>query len=111
MMRCVKTERRRAGREEVREIRRSLCNEAIWWHKSVVSEVFLQALLLISYICKVPENILVTLNHNHLLLCVLPIVIPWAGFVFALFSAALGVWEGVGQWEITVMALKHHLSL
>ena len=82
MMRCVKTEKGREGRggEHLR-IRPSPYNEAIWWHKSVVSEVFLQALLFISYICKVPENISVTLNHNHLLSSPLPIVIRWVGFL------------------------------
>lgn len=84
----------------------SLYNEAIWWHKSVVSEVFLQALLFISYICKVPENILVTFNHNCLLLFSLPIVIPRVGFfVCALFLLALGA------WRITAKSLKHYLSL
>lgn len=71
------------------QIQLSLYNEAIWWHKSVVSEVFLQALLFIGYICKVPENILVTLNHNHLLQCALPIVIPWVGFLSLLYFQLL----------------------
>lgn len=66
MMRCVKTEKGGEGGGLQLLIRLSLYNEAIWWHKSVVSEVFLQALLFISYICKVPENILVTFNHKHL---------------------------------------------
>lgn len=98
MMRCVKkkTEKRREGRKRL-QIWLSLYNEAIWWHKSVVSEVFLQASLFISYICKVPENISVTLNRNHLLPHPLPIVIPRVGILSLLyFSAALGVWESVG---------------
>lgn len=83
-----KTLRRREGRGGggwYLQIQFSLYNDAIWWHKSVVSEVFLQALLFISYICKVPENILVTFNHNYLLLFSLPIVIPWVGFLSALY--------------------------
>lgn len=36
------------------QVQLTLYNEAIWWHKSVVSEVFLQALLFIGYISKVP---------------------------------------------------------
>lgn len=70
-----------------------LYNEAIWWHKSVVSEVFEQALIFSSYICKVPENILMTFNHKRLFVCALPIVIPRVGFLsFAVFSAYLVVW-------------------
>lgn len=75
-----KTEKRREGRKRP-QIWLSLYNEAIWWHKSVVSEVFLQASLFISYICKVPENISVTLNRNHLLPHPLPIVIPRVGIL------------------------------
>lgn len=89
MMRCVKTEKGGEGGGLHLQIWLSLYNEAIWWHKSVVSEVFLQALLFISYICKVPENILVTFNHKHLPLCVLPIVTPWVGFLSLLYFQLL----------------------
>lgn len=61
-MKCVKIREGRGWSDL--QGRLALYNEAIWWHKSVVSEVFLQASLFISYICKVPENILVTLSPN-----------------------------------------------
>lgn len=82
MMRCLKTEK--GGRDHL-QIQLTLYNEAIWWHKSVASEVFLQALLFSSYICKVPENIWVTLSHN----CLLPIVILWVGFLSLLYFLLL----------------------
>lgn len=97
MMRCVKSREGR-GRSDLQR-RLALYNEAIWWHKSVVSEVFLQASLFISYICKVPENIPVTLNPN-----------TTGGLLFIysfFFLAALGVLKNRARSKITV---KHHLS-
>lgn len=45
MMRCVKTEEWREGRDHL-QMQFSLYNEAIWWHKSVVSEVFFTSVAL-----------------------------------------------------------------
>lgn len=98
MMRCVKTEKRREGRKHL-QIWLSLHNEAIWWHKSVVSEVFLQALLFISYICKVPENVLVTLNHNHLLLRPAPLL--FHGWVFFCLCFIFSRFRCAGEWGAT----------
>lgn len=61
-MRCVKTGEGRGWSDLQRRL--TLDNEAIWWHESGVSEVFLQASLFISYICNVSENIPVTLNPD-----------------------------------------------
>lgn len=91
MMRCVKTEKRAEGREEgyICEyssgcIMKPYGDTNLWSLK-----YFLQALLFISYICKVPENILVTFNHNYLLLLALHIVIPWVGFLSLLYFQLL----------------------
>lgn len=110
---CVKAETGGKGGGLHSRIHVWLYNEAIWWHKSVVSEVFEQALIFSSYICKVPENILMTFNHKRLFVCALPIVIPRVGFlsfccIFGLFSCVGG---RPGRWEITAEARVYRLSL